>query len=68
MRMHVAADMLGLLDEVMLLAAGQVLFSGPPQHAHAYFSRMGWPCPPSRAIAEHMLEVRRRTECTACAG
>lgn len=52
-------DMFRLLDTAMLLAAGQRVYFGPTANVGAVLSRhYGFPCPPGKPAAEHMLEVR----------
>eukprot|EP00877_Chromochloris_zofingiensis_P006636 jgi/Chrzof1/2225/Cz11g07110.t1 len=55
-------DMLLLLDRVMLLARGHVLYAGPPGGVDAHLAAAGVPRPPRRAIAEHMLVAASKTK------
>ena len=42
--------------QVMLLAQGHLVYSGPPQGVRGVLEGYGLPCPPDTSIAEHMLE------------
>lgn len=45
------------LDSAMLLAAGLMVYSGPPAAAAAALERLGCPVPENITVAEHMLHV-----------
>jgi hypothetical protein len=45
------------LDNVMLLARGHMVYSGPPSMVSSYLAAAGAPCPTNRPIAEHMLHA-----------
>lgn len=46
-----------LLDEVLLLAKGRLVYAGTPAAAPAAFAQLGLPCPDTVSVAEHMLMV-----------
>ncbi|GAX77358.1 hypothetical protein CEUSTIGMA_g4804.t1 [Chlamydomonas eustigma] len=48
-------SMFVILDQVILLANGQLIYSGSPESAPAAFLSLGIPCPAGLSIAEHML-------------
>jgi ABC-type multidrug transport system ATPase subunit len=55
------SDMFALFDDVLLLAQGSTLYSGPATHALHYFESMGKPCPEGYNIADHLLDVAAST-------
>ncbi|RHY20881.1 hypothetical protein DYB25_008186 [Aphanomyces astaci] len=46
-----------LFANVVLLANGQTVFSGSPQHALSHFASLGHPVPPFTNPSEHYLEL-----------
>ncbi|XP_040438257.1 broad substrate specificity ATP-binding cassette transporter ABCG2 [Falco naumanni] len=46
-----------LFDNLMLLAAGRVLYHGPAQHAIEYFQSIGYECEPYNNPADFFLDV-----------
>ncbi|GIL79358.1 hypothetical protein Vretifemale_8729, partial [Volvox reticuliferus] len=59
-------DMVALLDRLMVLAAGgRQAFFEAPSAAAAHCEAAGWPCPPGRAICEHMLQLANRSTAAA---
>ncbi|KAI8475486.1 MAG: hypothetical protein J3K34DRAFT_483207 [Monoraphidium minutum] len=50
-------DMFDALSQVLLLAKGRLAYLGPPGGVGAAFAAAGYPCPPGRQPAEHMLHV-----------
>ena len=50
------------IDQVLLLAQGQVLYHGSTGQAMDYFHTQGFTCPPSDAISDYMLEVATNSE------
>eukprot|EP00878_Enallax_costatus_P007470 GHUV01007823.1.p1 GENE.GHUV01007823.1~~GHUV01007823.1.p1 ORF type:complete len:559 (+),score=173.47 GHUV01007823.1:992-2668(+) len=47
----------GSLDTAMLLAAGLLVYAGPPAAAELALERLGWRVPEGITLAEHMLNV-----------
>lgn len=47
----------GSLDTAMLLAAGLLVYAGPPANAEAALERLGCRVPVGITLAEHMLNV-----------
>ena len=43
--------------QVLLLAQGRLAYLGPPSNVGPAFGAAGYPCPPGRQPAEHMLHV-----------
>jgi len=48
---------LEMLDEVMLLHRGRLVFHGRPATCEAFFERHGFPLPPLTSLADHCLAV-----------
>ena len=46
-----------LMDQILLLGNGQVLYSGKPSEVETYFTDHGFPCPGLETMADHMLDV-----------
>ncbi|GLC52605.1 hypothetical protein PLESTB_000648300 [Pleodorina starrii] len=54
-------DMVARLDRLLVLApGGRQAFFGTPQAAPGHCAAAGWPCPPGRAICEHLLRLANR--------
>ncbi|CEG44556.1 atp-binding cassette superfamily [Plasmopara halstedii] len=51
-----------LLDKIMLLAKGQLLYSGPPADSKQHFIDLGFQCPDDDNIADFILDVASDTE------
>jgi len=52
-----SSQVVRLLDHVLLLAGGTVVWRGSGAHAVKSFEHIGFPCPHGVNIAEHMLEL-----------
>jgi energy-coupling factor transporter ATP-binding protein EcfA2 len=50
-------DMFDSLSQVLLLAKGRLAYLGTPAGVGPSFAAAGYPCPPGRQPAEHMLHV-----------
>jgi ATP-binding cassette subfamily G (WHITE) protein 1 len=50
-----SSDTFHLFDDLLLLGGGQVLYHGPVQEAVAYFTRLGYECPPYTNPADYFL-------------
>lgn len=46
-----------LFDDVMVLAAGRMLYHGPRTEAPGYFTGLGFECPPHKAMADFLQEI-----------
>ncbi|GLE05804.1 hypothetical protein PINS_up014985 [Pythium insidiosum] len=51
-----------LLDQVVLLAKGRMLYDGAPQDAKQYFERVGFKCPENENVADFILDIASNTE------
>lgn len=46
-----------LFDDVIIFAAGTVLYHGPVAGAVPFFTRLGFECPPRKDVPSFLLEV-----------
>ncbi|GMF63927.1 unnamed protein product [Phytophthora fragariaefolia] len=46
-----------LFDDVIILNAGYLMYHGPCEKALAYFEGLGFKCPPSRDVADFLLDL-----------
>ncbi|KAJ3167225.1 hypothetical protein HK101_011808 [Irineochytrium annulatum] len=51
------SDVYTLFDEVLVLADGSPIYSGPGAGAGTYFREAGQPCPEGYNVADHMLDL-----------
>ncbi|KAI9270313.1 hypothetical protein EDC94DRAFT_512884 [Helicostylum pulchrum] len=51
------SNIVTLFDQLVLLASGRVIYSGPQQDAQSYFKQIGYPCPPGFNIADYMIDL-----------
>ncbi|KAG1452624.1 hypothetical protein G6F46_009699 [Rhizopus delemar] len=51
------SNIVTLFDQLVLLAAGRVVYSGPEAAAQSYFKLIGYPCPPGFNIADYMIDL-----------
>eukprot|EP00644_Phytophthora_capsici_P006568 jgi/Phyca11/9314/fgenesh1_pm.PHYCAscaffold_36_\ len=50
-------EVFGLFDDVMILNAGHLMYHGPCEQALSYFESLGFKCPPSRDVADFLLDL-----------
>eukprot|EP01116_Phalansterium_solitarium_P014185 TRINITY_DN3173_c0_g1_i1.p1 TRINITY_DN3173_c0_g1~~TRINITY_DN3173_c0_g1_i1.p1 ORF type:complete len:865 (+),score=27.29 TRINITY_DN3173_c0_g1_i1:282-2597(+) len=50
-------DVFDLFDQLLLLAKGHQVYSGPRDGIGTFLARKGFECPPEKAMAEHMIDV-----------
>ncbi|EGZ08354.1 pleiotropic drug resistance protein ABC superfamily [Phytophthora sojae] len=50
-------EVFALFDDVMILNAGCLMYHGPCEQALAYFESLGFKCPPSRDVADFLLDL-----------
>ncbi|KAE9001516.1 Pleiotropic drug resistance protein 1, partial [Phytophthora rubi] len=50
-------EVFALFDNVMILNAGYLMYHGPCEKALAYFESLGFKCPPSRDVADFLLDL-----------
>jgi ABC-type multidrug transport system ATPase subunit len=51
------SNIIALFDQLVLLAKGRVVYSGPFQHCQAYFDNIGFSCPPGFNIADYLVDL-----------
>ncbi|KAE8969622.1 hypothetical protein PR003_g28580 [Phytophthora rubi] len=50
-----------LLDKIMLLGKGELLYSGSPADSKPYFQNLGYKCPENENIADFILDIATDT-------
>ncbi|OWZ19968.1 ABC transporter [Phytophthora megakarya] len=50
-------EVFALFDDVMILNAGHLMYHGPCEEALNYFESLGFKCPPSRDVADFLLDI-----------
>ncbi|KAG9402602.1 hypothetical protein AC1031_007211 [Aphanomyces cochlioides] len=50
-------EVLDLFDDIMIMNEGYVMYHGPRSEALAYFESFGFKCPPSRDVADFLLDL-----------
>jgi hypothetical protein len=48
------SNIVSLFDQLVLLAKGQIIYSGELAKCHGYLESMGYPCPPGFNIADYL--------------
>jgi ABC-type multidrug transport system ATPase subunit len=48
------SNIVALFDQLVLLAKGRVMYSGPFPKCQLYFEHIGFPCPPGYNIADYL--------------
>ncbi|ORZ12015.1 hypothetical protein BCR42DRAFT_332368 [Absidia repens] len=51
------SNIVTLFDQLVLLAKGRVIYSGPQARAQSYFRTIGYPCPPGFNIADFLVDL-----------
>ena len=51
------SNIVALFDNLILLAAGRAVYSGPFSQCQAYFDHIGFPCPPGFNIADYLVDL-----------
>ena len=51
------ASIYNMIDDLVLLADGRVVYAGPASQAAAYFGRLGFPSPPGCSVAEFVVDL-----------
>ncbi|KAL0081558.1 putative ABC transporter [Phycomyces blakesleeanus] len=51
------SNIVTLFDQLVLLAKGRILYSGPQMHAQMYFKSIGYACPPGFNIADYLIDL-----------
>ena len=51
------SNIVALFDQLVLLAKGRTVYSGPFSTCQAYFDNIGYPCPPGFNIADYLVDL-----------
>ena len=51
------SNIVALFDQLMLLAEGRVVYSGPFHKCQSYFDSIGYACPPGFNIADYLVDL-----------
>ncbi|KIV94382.1 hypothetical protein PV10_02154 [Exophiala mesophila] len=51
------SNIVALFDQLVLLAKGQTVYSGPFSNCQAYFDHVGYSCPPGFNIADYLVDL-----------
>ncbi|MCJ1413505.1 hypothetical protein MMC19_007611 [Ptychographa xylographoides] len=51
------SNIVALFDQLMLLAKGRVVYSGPFSGCQQYFDQIGYTCPPGFNIADYLVDL-----------
>lgn len=51
------SNIVALFDQLVLLARGRMVYSGPFSTCQSYFDSIGYPCPPGFNIADYLVDL-----------
>ncbi|OAL06125.1 hypothetical protein IQ06DRAFT_362352 [Phaeosphaeriaceae sp. SRC1lsM3a] len=51
------SNIVALFDQLVLLAKGRTVYSGPFEHCQPYFDNVGYTCPPGFNIADYLIDL-----------
>ncbi len=51
------SNIVALFDQLMLLAEGRMVYSGPFHRCQSYFDSIGYSCPPGFNIADYLIDL-----------
>lgn len=51
------SNIVTLFDQLVLMASGRIIYSGPQSESQNYFQQIGYPCPPGFNIADYMIDL-----------
>jgi len=51
------SNIVALFDQLVLLAKGRTVYSGPFSSCQPYFDQIGYPCPPGFNIADYLVDL-----------
>ena len=51
------SNIVALFDQLILLAKGRTVYSGPFEHCQPYFDNVGYTCPPGFNIADYLIDL-----------
>ena len=55
------SNIVALFDQLMLLAEGRLVYSGPFHKCQSYFDSIGYACPPGFNIADYLVDLTMHT-------
>ncbi|KAK2606360.1 FAD-dependent urate hydroxylase [Conoideocrella luteorostrata] len=61
------SNIVALFDQLVLLAQGKAVFSGPFAQCQSYFDSIGYECPPGFNIADYLVDLTMHAGRRACA-
>jgi energy-coupling factor transporter ATP-binding protein EcfA2 len=56
------SNIVALFDQLVLLAKGRCVYSGPFEKCQGYFEEQGYPCPPGFNIADYLVDLTVHAE------
>jgi ABC-type multidrug transport system ATPase subunit len=56
------SNIVALFDQLVLLAKGRCVYSGPFDRCQEYFDKQGYPCPPGFNIADYLVDLTVHAE------
>jgi len=56
------SNIVALFDQLVLLAKGRCVYSGPFDRCQGYFDEQGYPCPPGFNIADYLVDLTMHAE------
>ncbi|MCJ1312636.1 hypothetical protein MMC25_006311 [Agyrium rufum] len=56
------SNIIALFDQLVLLAKGRVVYSGPFQSCQSYFDHLGYSCPSGFNIADYLIDLTMHAE------
>lgn len=56
------SNIVALFDQLVLLAKGRCVYSGPFEKVQQYFDNQGYPCPPGFNIADYLVDLTMHAE------
>ena len=51
------SNIVALFDQLLLLAKGRTIYSGPFENCQTYFDNIGYSCPPGFNIADYLIDL-----------
>ena len=61
------SNIVALFDQLILLAHGRAVYSGPFSSCQSYFDRIGYPCPAGFNIADYLVDLTMHAETSSFA-
>lgn len=60
------SNIVSLFDQLLVLAAGKMVYSGDLSRCHDYFEKIGRPCPPGFNIADYLSTSNNPSSMSVC--